>query len=432
MRHRKRRNLFALVGMIVIIFLLYQVFQKPEMGHAQLFSDNQTYHFEALRALGYATAGGADINETLHALGNIEAGDPESWYDGWVSLADSVKRDADRYTHDQMGRGNALLKASNYYRTAEFLLYPDDPRKLETYHKSVSAFYEGLDAQNVTYEKIEIPYQESYLDGLFFPGDVSQQGNTLILVINGYDSIKEETYFVVGKAALERGFSFMSYDGPGQGSAIRERGIHFTPNWGIVNSNVLDVVLAQHPEIKSVVLVGFSMGSILATKAAADDPRISMLVQYDIMYDFSYTARQEMPPAFAERVFTDEPRPAWVSKILALTMNFSSEQDWALRHGSWTMGLEDYADVLNEYTDYEISEDAPQVQVPVLLLTGENDHFVSEELVTQTENGFSQATQVTSIIYDAQSGGDEHCQVGAMSRWNADLFEWVLSNLQTK
>lgn len=428
MNKKKRPIIIAFVVISITAYLLYRVFQKPEVGHAQLFSENQTYHFEALRALGYATTGGADVNETLHAIGNIEAGDPESWYQGWLSLADSVQSEAESYTYDQMGRGNALLKASNYYRTAEFLLYPDDPRKIETYHKGVAAFYDGLDAQAVAYEKIEIPYQESYLDGLFFAGDLARQGNTLIVVINGYDSIKEETYFVLGKAALERGFSFMSYDGPGQGSAIRERDIYFTHEWGAVNSTVLDVVLAQHPEIEKVVLVGFSLGSILATKAAADDPRISMLVQYDIMYDFSRTAREEMPPAFAARVFTDEPRPAWVSKILKFTMNFSSEQDWALRHGAWVMGLEDYAEVLNQYRDYEISQDAPRVTVPVLLLAGENDHFVSEELIAQTETAFSQVEQVTSILYDAQSGGDEHCQVGAMSHWNADFFEWVLSN----
>jgi len=428
MKHKKTRIIGGIVIIILAAYLLRLTFQKPEIGNAQLFPEDQTYHFETLRTLGYAASGGADVNETLHTIGGIEAGDPESWYQGWLSLADGVKNDSDSYTYDQMGRGNALLKASNYYRTAEFMLYPDDPRKIETYHKSMDAFYSGLDALTVPYEQVEIPYQDSRLDGIFFPGDLSQHGDTLILVINGYDSIKEETYFVLGKAALERGFSFMSYDGPGQGSAIRERNIYLTHEWGAVNQAVLDVVLAEHPEIQEVVLVGYSLGSILATKAAANDDRISMLVQYDIMYDFSRTAREEMPPAFQEQVFTDEPRPDWVSKSLDITMKFSSEQDWALRHGAWIMGLDDYAEVLNRYRDFEISQDAPQVRVPVLLLTGENDHFVSAEVISQTETAFSQAQSVTSIFYDAQSGGDEHCQAGAMSRWNADFFEWVFSN----
>ena len=428
MKHKKTCIIIGIMVIILVGYLLYLALQKPEIGNALLFPENQTHHFETLRALGYATSGGADINEILHTISDIEAGDPESWYQGWVSLADRVKSEGDRYTNDQMGRGNALLKASNYYRTAEFMLYPDDPRKNETYHKSMDSFYGGLDALTVSYEQIEIPYQGSHLDGIFFSGDLSQHGDTLILIINGYDSIKEETYFVLGKAALERGFSFMSYDGPGQGSAIRERNLYLTHEWEAVNRAVLDVVLAEHPEIQEVVLVGFSVGSILATKAAADDARITMLVQYDIMYDFSRTAREEMPPVFQEQVFTDGPRPDWVSRSLEMTMKFSSEQDWALRHGAWIMGLDDYAEVLNRYRKFEISQDAPQVRVPVLLLTGENDHFVSEEVISQTEAAFSQAQSVTSIFYDSQSGGDEHCQAGAMSLWNADFFEWVFSN----
>ena len=409
--------------------LLRSLWQKPETGYSQLFPTDRTYHYESLRALGYATTGGADVNEILHTIGDIEAGDPESWYQGWTALADRKMADAERYTHDRIGQGNALLSAANYYRTAEFMLYADDARKLETYRQSIAAFYQGLESLDVPHERMEIPYQGNVLDGLYLPGDMAQHGDTLILMINGYDSIKEETYFTLGQAALERGFSFMSYDGPGQGSAIRENGIPFTPAWGEVNRAVVDEVTAAHPEIREIVLVGFSMGSILATKAAATDPRISMLVQYNIMYDFSLTPRESMPASFAERVFTDEPRPAWVSQMLGYTMRFSSEQDWAIRHGSWVMGIDDYAEVLNQYRYYEISQDAPEVTVPVLLLVGENDHFVNEELVATTEKSFQQAESITSITYDEQSGADEHCQVGAINLWTADFFEWVYDNL---
>lgn len=433
-RRTFRRLTWKQGGLILTIVVLTAVllrllWQKPETGYSQLFPTDQTYHYESLRALGYATTGGADVNEILHTIGDIEAGDPDSWYQGWTSLADRKIADANRYEHDLIGQGNALLSASNYYRTAEFMLYAGDARKLETYHQSIAAFYRGLESLDVPHERMKIPYQDNVLDGLFFPGDMAQHGDTLILMINGYDSIKEETYFTLGQAALARGFSFMSYDGPGQGSAIREKGIPFTAAWGDVNRAVVDEVIAAHPEIREIVLVGFSMGSILATKAAAADPRISMLVQYNIMYDFSLTPRESMPASFAERVFTDEPRPAWVSQMLGYTMRFSSEQDWAIRHGSWVMGIEDYAEVLNQYRYYEISQDAPKVTVPVLLLVGENDHFVNEELVVTTEKSFQQAESITSIIYDEQSGADEHCQVGAMNLWTADFFEWVYDNL---
>lgn len=422
-------------GGIVIVsllgFLLAAFLRGTEVGHTRLFPKDQTYHFETLRALGYASSGGADINEVLYTIGLIEAGNPESWYREWMALATRVENVGEHYTYDQQGKGNALLKASNYYRTAEFMLYPEDPRKKDTYHKSIAAYYGGLDVLDVTYEQIQVPYQNSHLDALFFPGDLSKHGRTLICVVNGYDSIKEETYFVLGKAALERGFAFLSYDGPGQGSAIRERNIHLTHEWGPVNQQVLDSVLEQHPEIEEIVLVGWSVGSVLATKAAAMEPRISMLVHYDIMYDFSLAIGEDLPAQFREVIFSEGPLPPYVSKSLELTMKFSSEQDWALRHGAWIMGADgDYAKVMNRYRYFEISEDAAHIHIPVLLLVGENDHFVPEHLASLTEAALTQAESITTITYDAASGGSEHCQTGAMSRWNADFFEWVFAHLE--
>jgi alpha-beta hydrolase superfamily lysophospholipase len=395
-------------------------------GNSVLFDRDQTYSYEALRTLGYTASGAADAAEVLTTIGEIRAGDSESWYDAWIELADRTVAIAAQIGHDPLGHGRMLLKAANYYRTAEFLLHGDDPRKLPAYEQGVRAFYAGLDRLGVAYQRITVGYDPAPLDALFVPGDPATNGTTLICLVNGYDSIKEEAFLVVGHDAIARGYSFLSYDGPGQGATIRHHGVPLTPEWAPVNRAVLDRVLAEHPEIDTVVLIGFSMGSILATKAAADDSRIDYLVHFDVFYDFAQAAGEGMAPSFRDRIFVDGPVDSRTARMLSMGMRFSSHVDWAARHGAWIMGTgEDYAQALNNYRHYQISDDAPLVTCPVLLLAGEVDHFVPLEMAYRTEAAFSGSDDVTLRIYSAGEGGGEHCQVGAQTLWTADLFDWL-------
>lgn len=395
-------------------------------GTSRLF-DDQTYHYEATRALGYAASGGSDVTDVLHAIEQIHEGDERSWHAAWSGIADHARARADRYASDARSRGEALLLASNYRRTAEFLLYPEDPDKIPTWRTSTEEFYAGLEALGITHERRVVPWADDGLDALFVPGQ--ERDEILVVVINGFDSTKEEAWFALGRAAVQRGMSFLSYDGPGQGSAIRERGLHMTPEWAPVNEAVLDEVLAAHPEVEEIVLIGFSLGSVLATRSAARDPRVDLLVQYDIMRDFSEVARREMRDGFAQRVFGEPPELERAQRQLEVAMKRSAELDWAMRHSAWILGTgDDYARALSLYPAFNDVEEAPLVDVPVLLLVGEGDHFVDPEVLEPTEAALSDATVVR---YDYASGGDEHCQVGAVHQVQGDVFDWVLGHLSS-
>lgn len=393
-------------------------------GYDTLFRDNDAFHFEALRTVGYTATGGADVNEVLVTLDEIRTGDKESWYLAWRALAERTEAAAGTYTVDTRGRGVALLKASNYYRTAEFFFPGEHELKTEMYERTRATFYEGLSTLGIEYELSEPPYGETALESLYFRSDDRENGSTLILFLCGYDSIKEEGYFSLGAEALRRGYSFLAYDGPGQGSTIRWKGVPMTHEWGAVNRAVLDHFLATHPEITTIVAVGNSLGSVLATKAAAADDRIDYLVHFDVFYDFAQAVGQ--PDRIAEVFFDPEGPSARAARWLRWGMRFSSTVDWAMRHGAWVMGTgEDYAEAFNRYRFFEIREDAPRVSIPVLLLAGGTDHFVPIEMAEESQAAFTGTDDVTLIVYSEESGGGEHCQVGATYLWTADLFEWL-------
>ena len=88
-----------------------------------------------------------------------------------------------------------------------------------------------------------------------------------------------------------------------------------------------------------------------------------------------------------------------------------------------TSGLLETAEVLRAYTLQDV---AKRITSDVLILAGEDDHFVPVEQVKQFEDGLTRARSVTSVIYDRESGGAEHCQLGAITLWHAAFFDWLL------
>ena len=86
-----------------------------------LYSD-ESFSFEALRATGYAAYGGADLGEVLVTCRQIPEGDEEAWSARWAATAariERIGRDSLAAGHEVSAR-EALLRASNYYRTADF------------------------------------------------------------------------------------------------------------------------------------------------------------------------------------------------------------------------------------------------------------------------------------------------------------------------
>ena len=88
-----------------------------------------------------------------------------------------------------------------------------------------------------------------------------------------------------------------------------------------------------------------------------------------------------------------------------------------------TSGLLETAEVLRAYTLQDV---AKRITSDVLILAGEDDHFVPVEQVKQFEDSLTRARSVTSVIYDRESGGAEHCQLGAITLWHAAFFDWLL------
>jgi uncharacterized protein (TIGR03086 family) len=131
--------------------------------------------YETLRIFGHISYGGGDFGEIAVTSQRITAGDYDSRHDEWLATADRVagERVAEGGAADQ--RPDGFLRASNYYRAAEFFLHGDatDPRIRHAYEASVACFRQGAALFDPVIEPIEIPYEGTTLPGYLYRVDNS-------------------------------------------------------------------------------------------------------------------------------------------------------------------------------------------------------------------------------------------------------------------
>ena len=413
---------FAAAGVLFISVITYAALRRGDVGQGRFFAD-QSYHFQTLRVMNDVPSDGADTAEVLETIKHIRSGDAQGWFRAWSDTGERVARLA-AATTDRIAKGRALLRAHNYYRTAEFFLLPDDAKRPVSAAKNIQSFYAGLDALGVVYERIEVPYGDGHhLEAVYYPAAEGGPRRPLIVLGGGYDSTLEELYFVLVKDAHEHGYDVLTYDGPGQGSVLRDQGLKFTHEWEKPVKAVIDTFLANHPRPHKMVLVGMSLGGYLAARAAAFDERFDGVVTYDVWFDWGATGLRYVPSgAFWLR---DHGFGTIVEMVARVKAALSPGFAWASNNGMWTLGTKHPLDTITEMQKFTLVGVAQRITSDVLILAGTEDHFVPFDQVATFEKALIAARSVTTKIYDRASGGAEHCQLGAQTLWHADFFDWM-------
>ena len=243
-----------------------------------IFKD-EAFKFEALRAGGFAGDAGADIGEVLVTTAQIPDGDEDAWTAAWRSTAERIaeRGEVSLEVGDNVSAREAFLRASSYYRSAEFYRRTDPLNdRLELSRLSKDYLVKAGALMDGQFAEVTIPYPEGEMPGYLFLVDDSGQPRPTVVYTNGFDSTREERYFVIGAAALRRGYNFLAYDGPGQGWMIREKKVPYRPDWENILGPVVDYALTV-PEIDNnkIVHFGYSLGGYLVARYAAHDSQNS-------------------------------------------------------------------------------------------------------------------------------------------------------------
>lgn len=385
-----------------------------------LLSRTAAFHFEAVRALWYAPYDGADYGEVISAVSRVRRGSFESWYTEWSGLATAVAQRGEAAV-DDVSRGKAQLRSSNYMRAAEFFLSPDDPRRASASAFARSRFDTGTRALGVDVTRSRIPLGDDWMETIFLRSPKAAQKQDVLVVHGGFDSTPEELYFTIGAAALERGFHCLIFEGPGQGNLLREFGRPFTPEWEEPASVALDS-LTEHCIPHSIIGVGVSLGGHLLARAAAYEPRYDGIVLYDYFPGMLDVFRHNTPAPLRGQL---DRMPSWLQVLLRGTARFDAQLRWAVQNALWTFGADSLPDLIGEMRRYDDSLWADRIATDVLMLVAEKEHFYAKDLAYDFAARLSEARSVTVREFTEREGGHLHCQNGAIHLAHEVIFDWA-------
>ncbi|GLI77206.1 hypothetical protein PoHVEF18_005492 [Penicillium ochrochloron] len=341
------------------------------------------FNFETIRILSTAPFGGADIAESLEAIGQIKDNDPDSWYRAWLVQAEK----AEAVGEDAVHAGNfeearrAYLRASNYFRASAYMWndrpQSPDPRVLPAAERVVSTFRKAIPFFNGPVHLLEIPYGEHTLPAYLFlpPGSHRLPGKTPVLInTGGADSVPEELYYIYGASGPRLGYAVLIFEGPGQGAVLRRHRLPMRPDWEAVTSQVLDYLFefaSIHPDLNldtdRIGIAGASMGGYFALRAASDS-RFKACVAIDPFYDMWDFATYHLSPTFLRAWSQGWLSDKWVNRIIRLISALVFQLRWEVNVAGWFFGLNTPSETLQEMKSYTLKNGfLANVRVPVLV-----------------------------------------------------------------
>ena len=389
----------------------------------KLHFNDPTFSFELLRAASYGLYGGSEIGEVLATAKQIREGDFESWYVAWQRTAARVEALAAQALHEghRLSAGQAFLRASNYYRTAEFFLAPDDPRRMATFDKSRTTFWQFLELSGLCVERVRIPYEGTTLPGYFYRVDDSRAPRRTLLALGGFDSTGEELYFFAAAPALQRGYNVLTFEGPGQGEPLRVGQLPTRPDYEVPVRAAVDYLWTRlEVDRERIALMGSSMGGYYAARAAAFEPRVKALIIHGVLFDL-WTMRTKTKPMLAR--LGDWKSRSRVEAALQLAARFNAELRWQIENGRWVFGVQNVFELIREMRRYSLVDTAALIRQPTLILHGEKDHFIPQEQVDLLCAALK--APKTLRVFTEEEGAEEHCQIGNMTILHQVLFDWL-------
>src|SRR5262249_51096875 len=210
------------------------------------WEDHFFWSYQFRRALGETQEGGGAVSEVFQAASRMKRGDDDSWHEEWLRVAERNDRRGDEEEEKGHVRTamNCWLRAADYYRSAEFWLLPDDPRRLATFDKCERASRKWL--RYLGGEVVSIPYEGGVSMPAYFIKPKGQAKSPVLISFGGLDSFKDELWFMTGRGAVQRGIAVLMVDGPGQGGTLRRHRIPSRYDYEVPVGKCIDFLLGRN------------------------------------------------------------------------------------------------------------------------------------------------------------------------------------------
>jgi len=394
------------------------------------------------RTLSYMCEKAAEIGECLSVAALINESSWESWVIEWAERAQKVEElgNESLTRNSLVSARECFLRASNYYRTAEYGARPSDPRFHEWWEKSRSCFQQAGRLFNPPIEMVGIPFEGKKLPGYFWrPVNDSQDRPTLV-GIGGNDSTLEELMYGMGAGAVCRGYNFFTFDHPGHRGAV-----HLYPDcvkrhdYEVPYGAALDCLEKYSGVDDRIALTGLSFGGFAAVRVAAYDGRVKAVIPNNPILD------PLEPLMYGLRGVVRRIPLSLLGRLLERKLNKSPLRKSWFEYSMWTRGergltyMEDlkksagplqkgesFWDALRRSNKFVITKDELQkITCPALALVGEDEGEVPIMQARRFIDGISSTRKELHIFTLERDGSNDHCQMGNVSRLCQVMFDWM-------
>ena len=274
-------------------------------------------------------------------------------------------------------------------------------------------------------ERIAITYEGTTLPGYFFraPDARPAEPRPLVVVNNGSDGATSHTWAAAGAAAGERGYHWMTFDGPGQQAALFEQGIAFRPDWEHVLTPVLDTMLSR-PDIDRdrVAVIGISQAGYWVPRALAFEHRFAAAVVDPGVVDVSTSWLAPLSPTMRDRLDDDDKEV--FDREMHLAELFSPAVAATLRFRGEPFGLAGGSrfDLYRTVRKYRLGAELAQLRTPMLVTDPEGEQFWPG----QSRRLYEALPGPKKLIaFTAAEGAGRHGEPLASALRETRVFDWL-------
>ncbi len=390
------------------------------------FSSNADFDFEIRNILGHTAGGGADPGEVLAATAGIHNGDHAAWYRAWHELAGRIAKAAaaSAKAGHRVSAAHAYLRASNYFGVAVNAAssLKDSAELIPTFREQRDAWASFVAVTPTSAQRVDIPYASSSLPGWFFRAATGEVRQRTLILVNGSDGSLAGLWASTGAAALQRGYSVLVFDGPGQQSELFERNVRFRPDWEHVLTPVYDFVAGlDGVDPSSVAVYGISQGGYWVARALAFEHRFVAAITDPGVVDVSASWTTRLPKSLLELL--EKGQDKRFDEEMGLGMRFSPETERTWRFRARPYGTAGFAATVRAVRDYVVTDDlAAQITTPLLITSPEGERFWPG----QAERLADLTSSVSTLVrFTAAEGANEHCQPLARTLTAERVFDWL-------
>jgi fermentation-respiration switch protein FrsA (DUF1100 family) len=395
---------------------------------------NEDFQFGYEVVLGSVYRGFADAGEVQATVAQIKDGNADTWVAEWCATAEAMEsaaNDAEANGH-RVSAHSLYVRGARYYSTALYLITHSQQanRRLEIWRRHRACWDKAVDLAPVPGERITIAYEDATLSGYFFraPDAAPGERRPLVVMNNGSDGATSEMALFGGIAANERGYHWMTFDGPGQQAALFLQEIPFRHDWEAVLTPVADAMTARSDvDADRIAVIGVSQGGYWVPRALAFEHRFAAAVVDPGVVDVSTSWTAQLP-GFMKSQLADESKKkafdqemGWaerLSKSTRATLHFRGEP-YGIGESRW--------DLFQEVLKYKLGEEVSNITTPILITQPEDEQFwpgQSEELYRRLPGEKHLAK------FTAAEGANRHCEPMGLGIRDARLYDWLDSHLQ--